>query len=288
VNYIFDNACNTIVGLTVKLLVTTDLVSDNGFSIQLNANSPSGTEVDAFQQYGFTIDGSLIKGFINNWANLTTQIVCDDIGLGSTPLSNGIPAGYSLVLNLLNDSSGNVTGANYQVFDNKGNNVANSNFSVASARCRCGGTCTGFTVGDLSPITAFTVDIVGPGNGQGTAFSSGSGTITYSVANGKIGPLRVQPICVEARFGTAETSNASYGVLNVCPQPSFTQSLSIKPITCTTTTGMCTGARGSESCITVNGVTQCCHSTLFYGFYPWIKACDDGQVEDQGCTGPCY
>src|SRR5262249_40852010 len=155
---------------------------DNGFTLQLNANSPAGTEVDVFQQYGFSIVGNSIQGFINNWAGLGTQIVCDYIGLGSTPLSNGIPAGYSLILSLLNDSSGNVTGANYQVFDKNGNNLANSNSLVENARCMCGGLCTGFTVGDLSPITAFTVDIVGPGNGQGTAFSSGSGAITYSVA----------------------------------------------------------------------------------------------------------
>jgi hypothetical protein len=285
-NYFFDNACMNIVGLTVTLRFTQDVTSDSGFTVQLNADSPSGT--DAWQQYGFSITGNSIQGFINNWRDLNTQIVCDTVGLASTPIGNGIPAGYSLVLQLLTDSAGNVTGATYQVFDNNGNSQANSTFLVQNAGCRCGGTCLGFMPGDLSPMTTFTFDIVGPGNGKGTTLTSGAGNITYSVSSGSLRPRSSVPACIETNLITAETSNAAYGVLNGCPSQSATQQFSFSPRTCTITNGPCTGAGGKAKCITVNGVTQCCHSNWLYGWWPWIKGCSDGQVEDQGCSGPCY
>jgi hypothetical protein len=287
-NYFIDNACQNILGLSVILNVTQDMMSDNGFTLQLNANSPSGAEPDAFQQYGFSVTGNSIQGFINNWKDVSTQIVCGDTGLCSTPLDNGIPAGYTLILQLLNDNSGNITGANYSVLDNNRYILANDTFLVQNAGCNCGGTCLGFQQGDLSPVTAFTVDIVGPGNGIGTTFSSGGGSIMYSASGGPMVPMSSVPACVETDLQTLETSNASYGMLNGCPAQNITQPFSINPRTCLKTVGNCTGAGGSDQCITVNGVTKCCHSTLGYGQYPWIIGCDDGQIEDTGCSGPCY
>ena len=174
----FDSDCEYIRGLTVVLQVKEDMVSDIGFDIQLNANSPPESSVTAWQQYGFSIVGNSIQGFINNWMDGQTAIVCEYIDLCSTPRNNGIPSGYSLVLQLLNDSSGNVTGATYQVFDNYGNNLANKDFLVQNAGCACDGglpwqtaTCLGFKSIDLAPITAFTVVLVGTGDDRGTTFS---------------------------------------------------------------------------------------------------------------------
>ena len=259
-NYILDNGCQNILGLDVALQVTQDIRSDIGFTIQLNADSPAGTEVDAFQQYGFSITGNSIQGFINNWSNVSTQVVCDSVDLGSTPISNGIPAGYSLVLQLLNDNLGNVTGANYQVFDNNGVSRANSTFLVQDAGCQCGGTCLGFKQGDLSPITAFTVDIVGPGNGSNAAFSAGAGNIVYGVSSGNLTPLTFVPACIETDLFTAETSNASYGRLNGCPRPTITQQFSVAllspppPMCCPPGSTCSCGGR----CVNLKGGGQAC------------------------------
>ena len=196
------------------------IVSDIGFSLQVNAYSPSGTEPTAAQQYGVTITGNSISGFIDNWRDVATLVVCDNFGLASTPLSNGLPAGYSLLVGLLNDASGNVTAANYQVFDDKGNQLANSTVNVQNAACNCGilgPPCLGFQPGDLSPMSSFTVDLVGPDNSQTTTFSSGAGSIRYNVWSAPIFPVNSTPLCVELDFGTAEQSNVSYGTLNSCP-----------------------------------------------------------------------
>lgn len=56
---------------------------------------------------------------------------------------------------------------------------------------------------------------------------------------------------------------------------------------CTTYSGACTGAGGSDQCITAAGVTQCCHSNWLYGWWPWVTTCDDG-TRNAGCSGPCW
>src|SRR5580704_2374045 len=111
-NYVFDNNCQNITGLSVTMNVTQDMLSDSGFTLQLNADSPSGIEPDAWQQYGFSVGGGSIDAFINNWQDVSTQIVCGTVGLCSTPLNNGLPSGYTLGLQLQYDGSQNVTGAN--------------------------------------------------------------------------------------------------------------------------------------------------------------------------------
>jgi hypothetical protein len=289
-NYFFDNTCQNILGLSVALQVTQDMASNTGFSIQLNANSPAGTEVDAWQQYGFYIHDNSIKGFLENFSNRGTPIVCHLEDLCSTPINNGLPAGYTLAVSLSTDDNSNVTAAVYQVYDGDGNQLANKSVSVAEAGCNCNVGCTGFKSGDLSPITTFTVDIVGPGNSSAATFSAGVGNISYS-SSGQLTPLSSVPICVERAPVTAETSNAAYGTLSSCPGQTVTQQFSVTPVTprvCFSTNGPCTGANGSSQCMTLNGATQCCGSSWLWGHFPWIKGCSDGTVAAQGCGGPCW
>jgi hypothetical protein len=59
------------------------------------------------------------------------------------------------------------------------------------------------------------------------------------------------------------------------------------PVTCQTFEGKCTGAGGSDQCVSAGGVTKCCHSNWVYGWQPWVRVCSDGTVT-QGCSGPCY
>lgn len=269
-NYIFDSGCRNIPGPYVVLYVGQDLRSDIGFSIQVNASSPAGAEPDAWQQYGFKIVGNSIQGFINNWVNQTTMIVCDAIDLCPTPITNGLPAGYSLALYLTTDDVDNVTGAIYQVYDSNGNQAANQSFSVDQARCNCAlppaYTCTGFQPGDLSPTTALTVEIVGPGGGSAATFSSsGSGVIEYG-ANALLTPLSSLPACVETPLETAEQSNAVYGTLNGCPQVFMTQQFSFAgcPPGLTSCNGTCKDLTfDSENCGACNHICATNTSCLY-------------------------
>jgi hypothetical protein len=296
-NYIITNACNNILGLTVTLQISpeqgSELVSDNGFSVQLNGFSPSG--ISAAQQYTFSISGSTVQASIDNWqSNLATEIVngSPPNPICSTPINNGIPAGWSLVLQLLYDQFENVKGGTYSVLDNNQQPVGNSpvQFLVQNAGCGNGGPCSGFQPGapgqpspTLSPITAFTVDVVGLANGAGTNFSSGAGTITYSVSSGQLSANSNLPSCIETPGATVEHSNAAYGTMIACPAKSLTQSFQVTPMTCNTTNGPCTGAGGSKQCLTVNGATQCCNSPHQL---PWITGCSNGTIEVAGC-GSC-
>jgi hypothetical protein len=209
------------------LTATEDIVSTNGFTVQLNANSSQG--VDAIQQYVFFVQGNLIQGGIANWQNATTEIVCGDRGVASTPINNGIPKGYTLQMTL--QYQGNVvSGALFEVLS-QGQPVGTQTLLVSQVGCNCnlsgGFQCTGYqSSADLSPITAFQVNIVGPGGGAAATFTSGAGNIVYAVSSGALTPLSSPPRCVELAFCTAETSNASYGQLNGCPAQVLTQAFS--------------------------------------------------------------
>jgi hypothetical protein len=226
-NYFFANNCQPITGLTVSLTATADINSSSGFTMQLNADSQQG--VDAFQQYVFYVQGNSIQAGIANWQNATTEIVCGFVGVASTPIANGIPQGYTLQITLQYQGN-NVSGALFEVLS-QGEPVGSQTFLVSQAGCNCnlagGFQCTGYqSSADLSPITAFQMNIVGPPGGNSTTFEKGAaGNIVYEVSSGALTPLSSPPSCVEPAGNgcTAETSNASYGQLSGCPAQSWTQ-----------------------------------------------------------------
>ena len=120
--------------------------------------------------------------------------------------SSTLPAGYTLTIALTFDQNDNVTGAKYTV---TGGGSTNSQQEVL--------TTLGEAATDLSPIVAFELDIVGPGGGSATIFSSGAGTITYTATN-VLSALGAEPTCCEWNGGTAESSNSVYGELPSTPQ----------------------------------------------------------------------
>jgi hypothetical protein len=86
----------------------------------------------------------------------------------------------------------------------------------------------GLPAGQIAPINALELNLVGPGNGANAVFSSGAGTIIYAAST----PLTVQssvPSCTGVTFGTAETSNSVYGDLDAGPSIVITQTFSIDP-----------------------------------------------------------
>jgi len=251
-NYLLTNGCNSIRGLEVFLKADQTLVSDKGFSVQLNAYNPAGPTT-SWMQFILGVSNNAITGDIQYWNMagfyncLNTQcggsLACattpgptgctgPTIWLNQPPvtlpvtlplppsslplLTNTLPAGWTLGIQLSNDISGNITGATFTATDN-------------------GATPTTYTASTILPlnlqfpIKAFEVNVVGPGSGAKTTFSSGAGTITY---------FTTDTLCVEGGLpdacsksagsgtGTGETSNATYGSVSPCCGASLlTQSL---------------------------------------------------------------
>jgi hypothetical protein len=80
----------------------------------------------------------------------------------------------------------------------------------------------------IAPITAFELNLVGPGDKANAVFSSGAGTIIYAAGT----PLTVQnsvPSCTATDLHTLETSNSIYGSLDAGPSFVITQAFSVNP-----------------------------------------------------------
>ena len=221
-NALLFNGCKNIEDLTVSLRVTEHLVATNGFSLQLNAYSPSSSA--DLLQYLFQVAGNEIVGSIQYWdssAACCHQGVCDCTGpvmimnssVRSLP-SNTLPAGYELKIFLNTDDNERVTSATFTVTDNHGH-TDSQEIDIDSDQ--------------LHRIRAFEVNVVGPFNDEHSHFSSGAGTITYEVLTGELcveGGLPER--CTNIPFPTAETSNAKYGPIGpACCNSRLSQSLSI-------------------------------------------------------------
>ncbi len=220
-NYIFDSNCTNLLGVTVTFDVTHDILSNNGFTVQVNAYGARGV-ASGWQQYGFQIQSSQINGFVNNWpvnptATPPDYFLLDTFGIVSLP-SPTLPAGYRLTVALTYDTAQNVTGAIYTV--------------VGGGTC-CYGTQTevltsiGEPAVDVSAIVAFEVNVVEARRWRtGTTFSEGAGTITVSATN-VLTALATEPPCAETSVTTGETANSVYGQLPSTPSTSFTQAFSV-------------------------------------------------------------
>lgn len=218
-NYILNDNCSSILGLSVSLYVTEDMVwksasgTLDGFSIQLNAYSPKN-KTCAVQQYVISLQGTELQSIINNYTSAPKQLFLSYVSLTSVP-STKIPAGYVLTITLQNDSNGNITGAKFVVVNAQGSTVANVTQTILSI--------SGATSTDLAPIVAFELDIVGPADGESTVLSSGVGYIVYSSPS-PLTVLNAQPSCTEApSVITEETANSFYGPMSATPSTMFTQ-----------------------------------------------------------------
>jgi hypothetical protein len=228
-NFILASNCDPLLGVTVTIDVTQDIaVATNtgptsGFAFQLNAFSPE-SEKCAFQQYGFTVFGSDIAGFVDNWTIQDSNIVRDYFDMVSLP-SPKIPAGCQLTVALQNDARANITGATYTVADDSGKTLASVKRVLTSLT---GIGALSANASDLAPIVAFELDLVGPVNGEGAILSSGAGTFTYT-ATTPLTALASEPPCAEFNRGkgTAETANSEYGTLPAQASTSLTQSFSV-------------------------------------------------------------
>jgi len=123
--------------------------------------------------------------------------------VGSVP-SNRLPAGSVMTIKLATDSNANVTGATFSITDPSG--------KVQSATTQPWQHYAGQTEPSnyaLFPIYGFQADLVCPPGLSACTFTSGAGTLTYSVSSGALS-VQTANTCGGAQPGTFENSNIVY------------------------------------------------------------------------------
>jgi len=228
-NIELHNNCSDITGLQVEILITEDIIADQGIAFQLNCASALNYAI-TWQQYLFTCPpGSqppVIKWGVNNWAGRTVPID-DGTILWTFPAKSNIliPAGYRFVIQLLpyQDRSA-IGGAVYRIFDPTGKELGQVGLELVKEISHI--TNKKITIGEMAPIIGFQLDIVGWMNGAATTLTSGAGVITYSIpANETVTPLNQTISCLNSSTIaiTAETSNVSCQTMAAAPTGSFQQ-----------------------------------------------------------------
>jgi hypothetical protein len=221
-NYLMSN-CSNLTDVSLMVNVTQDIVGSDGFGFQVNAYSAKG-DYDAAQQYLIYLDPhsspAELYCMVDNWTvtPAQAQVINHIVPLATLP-SQKLPAGYSLAISLQNDSSGNITGAQYTAFDDKGNSIGTQTITLLSLSTVSGGP---VTAADLAPIVSFQVDFVDYLNGGVTTLSSGAGYMTIG-SNKTITVESSPPSCIDWDFSTVERANSSYGKLPANPNGAFTQ-----------------------------------------------------------------
>jgi hypothetical protein len=207
-NYFFNANCQPLIGVTVTINVTQDIVCQAvaggpqmGFGFQLNCYSPKN-ELSALQQYCLMLWGNTIEGGVDNWPLTGDNVINSFWSMGSLP--GKVPAGYKLVIALENDQNLNITGAIFTVIDNTGKTVTSVNKQLSSI---------GGTPAKIAPIIAFQLNLVGPTNAEAAVLSSGAGTFVYSSRN-IMTALTSEPSCAESGYMTAETANSLYDAVS--------------------------------------------------------------------------
>jgi hypothetical protein len=224
-NYLLTNRCSPIKGLSVEFFVTQNLISPNGFTLQLNAYNPKGPLV-SWMQYVLLATSSSLLAQVQYWdmgafnkcgggpscVNPTTQLVNLASTLGS-PFANTLYEGSRLKIELANDDSGNVTAAIFTYTDSTANTTSQRIPLPSSFQF---------------PVVAFQANLVGPDGGADVQFQLGAGTITYKSDSQLCLEGNLPDQCSNSTGSntpTAETSNAKYGTMTKCCGSQLTQSL---------------------------------------------------------------
>ena len=254
-NIVLTDKCSSLQNLTVRLVVTEDVVAvgNTGFSLQLNTypspgQTSQGQQLNWFQ-YVIAIQNNSASGVAQYWSlgapsswppgyNYRTGttpwlpvIPGDPVWktFGSVPF-NQLPAESVMEIALATDSN-NVTSATFSITDPSGK-VSSLPYPLP-------------TYG-LYSICAFQINLVGP-PGSACTFSSGAGDLTYSVSSGSLADQGggVGAACGEYPGAvTGETSNAVYGPLNPSTGSTVGQTLTISFLPFTIS-GNVTDASGS-------------------------------------------
>ena len=237
-NYYLYNGGNPILGLVVKIELTKDVVCDDiGFHIQLNANSPLGSQT-TWQQYvmGFNPDfkdqgrslGPVVGCSIEYFAKPNSfdtghKIPPNVAPVRHLPSLRTLPAGARFVIAMIYEGD-NVSGAEFTYVEKGGKDRHGWTIPVPPPTPPYPGPAAPSSV--RAPIIAFQVDIVGKSSGDTAIMKSGEGEIIYS-SSGPMTVVAKKPPSAGAI--TAEKANSAYGELPVGPGSTFTQTFTVVP-----------------------------------------------------------
>lgn len=209
--------CHHLLGLSVRIIIDTDISGTNGFGFQINAYSSAGA-YDGAQQYCVLLipsdDSPSLTAVINNWHNKSQFVILIKEPLASLP-SNTLTAGSQIVMTLQNDAEHNINGCVFEVFNKHGHSIGSRTISLASQPAQ-----------NLAPIVAFQLNVVGDIGGATTQLASGAGTMTYTADN-QMSVLNTEPACVDWTYKTVEAANTMYSFLPNTPSQTFTQSFGL-------------------------------------------------------------
>jgi Ricin-type beta-trefoil lectin domain-like len=240
-NYVLSSDCDPIYNAFVVVEVTQDIVCKSvappkpklckpvgaenvvGFSFQMNCYS-SPKETCAYQQYVMAFFQNSSGGFnvingIDNWPVKGPNLFNNNSPTFYTLPSAVLPTGYQAMFGWSNNAATtgmtpNVTGAFWELWDNNGNLIGRASQNLFS-----------LPSGDLAPITAFELNIVGPINGESAVLSSGAGFISYIALKPPLSASASRPTkCTETGSITCETANTFYGPLPSNSNTYFKQS----------------------------------------------------------------
>ncbi len=223
-NYFLASNCAHLAGVQVLIGITEDLVTaaptgtpqnkQQGFAFQFNCSSsvpanPQNAEWTVWQQYIIGIGGNSMLCAANNFtaASLSGNQSIDFPAqqVATLARANTIPAGSTISIQLTFDSAGNVTGGTFNLTPGG----TPKPIVLTSGKLSSG---EQITTADLAPITAFELNLVGPGDYQHAHFVSGAGKIVY-LASLPLTALSSLPTCVANNATTGESSNSAYGLL---------------------------------------------------------------------------
>ncbi len=187
-------------------------------------NAPSTTP--NWQQYlvlNLQDDNTLFV-FIDNWegtvpAGTDNEIINDLVPMTTLATNNEIPAGAIVNIAPTFSSTNVITGVTFMYTPPGGKTVSTS---ITLTDLDVFGTLENVTSAYESPISAFTLNIVGDLDGSNGVFTSGSGTIVYK-ADQPLTVLSTEPSYTSFQDGTGETANTVYGELPVSNSTTITQ-----------------------------------------------------------------
>jgi hypothetical protein len=159
-------------------------------------------------------------------------------------MTNGLPAGSLLEIDLKTGNTGNVSQATFKLSKGTFSNNEWGNFQLVNsqsiatipsaqqisankAKQACSAQQQSAMANGL-PVTAFELNLVGYPGGS-VSFSKGDGLITYTSDNGFCAEDGPNDVCTGQNDQTGESSNASYGAMNPCCGNKITQQLSYSP-----------------------------------------------------------
>ncbi|MGD0298875.1 MAG: hypothetical protein ABSE86_17350 [Bryobacteraceae bacterium] len=213
--------CATLTGVVVTITISEPLAYSNGYSFQLNCNSPTSApnyQRCSWQQCGWQVDSTgQLQFWINNYTvndgNSINTPYDSQYTITKLP-STSLPARYVLTITLdFDKTNGNLIGTTFGATDENGHAFPSKYVGYVGLPLETNNAPAGAKVTDqyLAPISALQLTIDGFDNLEFATFKSGAGTVSFK-ADQKLTAQPSIPSCAN-QTTTGENSNILYGAI---------------------------------------------------------------------------